>query len=562
MSIFSRIIPSYTPSRFTIQGSLAVIRERLLQTFLIGTSVVAAIALSLSIINKGQNGQFYWLAGSGLAFVWLAIITLFRDLPYRFRAGSLALLAYALAIYELYTTSLLGEICFWLLIFNIITALLIGFRPVVLTTLISGLTVVGIGMGIQIGWLAIPYPENFNLGAGWIIAALTLTLISIGLGVGVNAMIAGLLLILDEREILVNQLKEERESLENHVDLRASDIQRTLTQVKTAAEISSTISQISDPDSLFQQVVDLIQTRMGLYYVGLFRVDEFRQYAVLGAGTGEAGQTMLLHNHRLQIGAASMIGWCIANRQPRIALDVGEEAVRFNNPLLPRTRSELALPILSHGEAVGALTVQSEQPEAFDQNDIIVLQGIADGLAAAIENTRLVAELKQNLDELRSLNRNYLTQAWTEVIEEKGAGTFYYENPGPGSTGKIPVEIPIVLREQTIAHLTLEIDETRLSADEMSFLDAIATQTALALENARLVQETERRVVQELKLNEMSARFSRSNDIETILKAVVEELGQLPSVSEVSVELVATENIHPSPGNEMSDNNGNGHNPN
>jgi GAF domain-containing protein len=148
------------------------------------------------------------------------------------------------------------------------------------------------------------------------------------------------------------------------------------------------------------------------------------------------------------------------------------------------------------------------------------------------------------------------------VIDEKGADTFYYENPAPGSTGKIPVEIPIVLREQTIAHLTLEMDENRLSVDEMSFLDAIATQTALALENARLVQETERRVVQELKLNEMSARFSRSNDIETILKAVVEELGQLPSVSEASVELVAAEDIIPPTGDGILNGNGNGQRPN
>lgn len=115
-----------------------------------------------------------------------------------------------------------------------------------------------------------------------------------------------------------------------------------------------------------------------------------------------------------------MIGWCIANHQARIALDVGDEAVRFNNPYLPNTRSELALPILSRATVVGALTVQSALAKAFDQNDIIVLQGIADGLAAAIENTHLVAELQQNLDELRSLNRDYLNQAWSEVIDEKG----------------------------------------------------------------------------------------------------------------------------------------------
>lgn len=89
------------------------------------------------------------------------------------------------------------------------------------------------------------------------------------------------------------------------------------------------------------------------------------------------------------------------------------------------------------------------------------------------------------------------------------------------------------------------MNESHLSADEMAFLDAIATQTALALENARLVQETERRVIQEQKLNEMSARFTKTNDIESILRAAVEEFGRLPSVNEVSVELVVGGDVLP-----------------
>lgn len=544
MTFLRRLLPSYASPRIATRGGVAVMRERILQTLLLGLTVLGAFALTAAVIAEVQHGRLGLAAVYTSVFLAVVVITFFRDLPYPLKAGSIILLPYILAISELFDTSLLGEIRFWLLVFNILTALLIGFRPVVLTTVVSVLTMVVLGLGTRYGWLPIPNPANFNLGTGWVVSSFTMSLVSLGFGLGTNALIGGLQRLVDEREKLDGDLEVEREALENRVEQRTTDIQRRLSQMRTAAEISSAISQISTPDNLYHQVVDLIQTRMGLYYVGLFLVDEYRQFAVLNAGTGEAGQTMLARGHRLQIGPGSMIGWSIANRHPRIALDVGEEALRFNNPLLPHTRSELALPILTHGIVVGALTVQSAQANAFDQNDIFVLQGIADGLAAAIVNFHLVAELQQNLDELRTLNRDYLNQAWSEVVDEKGPKTFYFEEPQAGGH-TTPVEIPILLREQTIARLSLEMDDSHLSAEEMTFLEAISTQTALALENARLVQETERRVVQEQKLNEISARFSRTNDIESILKAAVEELGQLPFVNEVSVELVAGGDIHP-----------------
>ena len=543
MSFLRQILPANTPPRILARGGVAVMRDRILQTLLLGLAVVGAFALTAIIIEEIQAGRLGLAAVYSGVFAWLVIVVFFRGLPYNLKAASVVLLPYILAVSELFDTSLLGEIRFWLLVCNILAALLIGFRAVVITTIMSILTIGVIGLGTQFGWLTVPFPANVTIGTGWVVSSLTIALASIGFGLGTNAMIGGLQRLVDERENLVDELKTERVSLEGRVEERTADIQRRLSQMRTAAEISNAIGLISDSKSLYQQVVDLIQSRMGLYYVGLFVVDDERKFAVLRAGTGEAGQTMLARGHRLQIGPGSMIGWCVANHQARIALDVGDEAVRFNNPYLPHTRSELALPILSRATVVGALTVQSAQAKAFDQNDIIVLQGIADGLAAAIENTHLVAELQQNLDELRSLNRDYLNQAWSEVIDEKGAKTFYFEGSGSGNTSS--VEFPILLREQNIAHLTLEMDENHLSADEMAFLDAIATQTALALENARLVQETERRVVQEQKLNEMSARFSKTNDIESILRAAVEEFGRLPSVNEVSVELVVGGDVLP-----------------
>jgi PAS domain S-box-containing protein len=178
------------------------------------------------------------------------------------------------------------------------------------------------------------------------------------------------------------------------------------TQLQTAAEVSRAIGSILDPEALVPQVVDLVRERFNLYYAGLFLVDQTGEWtdepykwAVLRAGTGEAGQQMLRQGHKLEIGGSSMIGWCIANKQARITLDVGEDAVRFENPLLPKTRSELALPLISRGKPIGALTIQSEQEAAFSQEDIAALQTMADQMANAIANARLYNQAQREINE-------------------------------------------------------------------------------------------------------------------------------------------------------------------
>jgi PAS domain S-box-containing protein len=205
-------------------------------------------------------------------------------------------------------------------------------------------------------------------------------------------------------------------------------LQRRALQLQTAAEISRAASSILDPDALIRQAVDLVRERFDLYYVGLFLVDEAGsagepgKWAVLRAGTGEAGRQMIAHRHKLEVGGASMIGACVANKQARIALDVGEEAVRFENPLLSETRSELALPLVSRGEAIGALTIQSTQEAAFSDEDVTVLRTMADQLANAITNARLFDQAQTQAEEMSVLSE--LAQALSshltvqEVLDE------------------------------------------------------------------------------------------------------------------------------------------------
>ncbi len=150
--------------------------------------------------------------------------------------------------------------------------------------------------------------------------------------------------------------------------------------------VAKNIASILDPQELLQRTVDIICDEFDFYYAGVFLLSDDEKWAVLKAGRNEAGATMLAENHKLKVGGNSMIGASIGLRQARIALDVGEEAIHFSNPHLPKTRSEMALPLIVRGKVLGAVTVQSVEEAAFSDEDINALQGMADQLAIAIDN--------------------------------------------------------------------------------------------------------------------------------------------------------------------------------
>jgi PAS domain S-box-containing protein len=191
-------------------------------------------------------------------------------------------------------------------------------------------------------------------------------------------------------ELLSTIATQTAAALEN-ARLHLAEGRRAL-QLQTAAEISGAASTVLDVDELLPFVVNLIQQRFNLYYVGLFFVNETNQSAMLRAATGEAGRKMLERGHQLPIDDRSMIGWCISHETARIALDIGADAVHFNNPDLPETHSELALPLISRGQVLGAMSVQSTETAAFSPQDIAVLQTMADQVSTTIANAKLLEQ--------------------------------------------------------------------------------------------------------------------------------------------------------------------------
>jgi signal transduction histidine kinase len=209
----------------------------------------------------------------------------------------------------------------------------------------------------------------------------------------------------DERTAELQREIAERKRVEADRASLLRALQHRSNQLQTAVEVSKSASMILDPESLIDQTVRLIRERFDFYYVGLFLLDEAGEYAVLQAGTGEVFDQMFEAGHKLEVGGPSMIGQCATCGEARIALDVGEEAIRFDNPLLPQTRSEMALPLISRGQCIGALSVQSIEPNAFAEEDIAILQTMADQVAIAIENARLLEAERKRAAELEALRQ-------------------------------------------------------------------------------------------------------------------------------------------------------------
>jgi GAF domain-containing protein len=350
------------------------------------------------------------------------------------------------------------------------------------------------------------------------------------------------------------QLRGTLTGLEQRVAERTRNLQ-------AAAEVSRATTEMLEVEILLPQIVELVRDLFDLYYVGLFLLDQERSQAVLRAGTGEAGQQMLAQDWQLEVGGDSMIGRCIARGMADIQLDVGEAAVHFDNPFLPETRSEMALPLRSRGEVIGAVTIQSIESAAFDETDISTLQNMADQIAAAIYNDRLFAETQTALARLQATQRRYQVQAWSEYA--RSAETLVYETVSEGveplgdtvlsevahpqvaqplsqqkpamlsgaasGDGHAALVAPVVFRGEVIGALGVhDEDGTRKwTEQEVDLVQAIVDRMGQAAENLRLLDDAQRREARERTAREVADEIRGALTVDDALQRAAKQLGDL-----------------------------------
>jgi GAF domain-containing protein len=327
---------------------------------------------------------------------------------------------------------------------------------------------------------------------------------------------------------MVSRLQALQKDLEKKVDERTS-------QLKALNEVSRVATSILDPEELLNRVVDLITKEFGYYYSAIYLVNNSGQSCDLKAATGEAGKVLLESRHQVEISNANIIGKSIRTRKAQALPETGNKPFRSTTPLLPYTRSEISLPLLVGDQVLGALDVHSTQEAVFHEQDIESLQNMANQVAISLDNARLFEETHHRLNELRNIQKQYLREAWIDSNLPHGGISLAVGDRSDAGDDNL-VEFPIALRDQIIGQLKLGGDET-LTPEEMNWIQAIASQAALALENARLLEDSQSAAMREKFVTEITSKIWAATSLDGVLQTTIRELGQILDATEATIEI-------------------------
>ena len=361
---------------------------------------------------------------------------------------------------------------------------------------------------------------------------------------------------------LFKKLKDSLSELEDRVEERTASLaeataesEKRAKQFEAVTLVGGAIASIRSLEELLPKVTELISRQFEYYHAGIFLNDTNNEYAVLSAANSEGGKRMLARGHQLKVGAQGIVGYATGTGKPRIALDVGEDATYFDNPDMPETRSEMALPLKIGESVIGALDVQSKAASAFSEEDIGVLSLLADQVSMAIENARLFDQARRSLAESEALYRQYIRQAWGRLPKEQDLAGYRYSAMGAVpikaktedivkveaqnsevSDDKTNISVPISIRGEMIGTLSVQVpQENKLNNNQLDLVNAVAERVALSAENARLFEETNRRAERERLVSDITMKIRSTNDPDTMIQTTLNELKTALGATEVEL---------------------------
>jgi PAS domain S-box-containing protein len=514
-------------------AQLTSARETALQQIIQGVLVVSFLALVTNAVSVLPYGDWSSTALYAVLFVVLTALALARPLPFRLRSGVFVGLLYAVAAVSLVSLGLDGAGRVYLIAFVVITTAIYGFRAGLVASAASLLTWFAVGALFATGRLTPSSPNDQTLLINWVAAGLSTLLVMVALMIPQRQ-------FLDTRRQVVSttQQNTELEAARARLAAQAAQLEKATGEAQTArqqqanqaaalqrraallglnAEVARAAAALRDPAELLRTAVNLISQRFNFYHAGIFLLDDAREWAVLRAANSAGGQQMLARGHRLAVGREGIVGYVTGSGQPRVALDVGADAVHFVNPDLPDTHSEMAVPLRVRDTIIGALDVQSVEVNAFTREDANVLQSLADQIALAIDNARLFQESQARVAELQAVQRE--ARAGGGLGGPERSSAFRYDGleitplveapqTGAPSGGQLALRdalaIPLKFGDQALGSLELRRAGEAWTAEDLELTNAVADRMALALESAQLFEQTRARAQQLATLSEVT----------------------------------------------------------
>ncbi|MBL8049779.1 MAG: GAF domain-containing protein [Anaerolineales bacterium] len=504
----------------------------------------------------------------GALYMVLVIIT-FLPASYKVRGVALISLLFGLGILGITETGIIGDARVFMLASIALASLLFSWRAGWVMTACTMIAYIIFGWLILTGTMTIT-STNIRVSTleGWISASTAVLLIAVLIVNAVRLTQSEFIKAESRSQSFLSDLQKERALQEDRIQERTQLLDKRTNQLRAVADVGKSITSYRNLSELLQQTTRLIKENFGYYHVGIFLLDERKQFAVLTATNSEGGLRMLARGHQLKVGETGIVGYVAEAIKARIALDVGEDAVFFNNPDLPNTRSEMALPLVVAGQILGVLDVQSTEPNAFAEEDVATLQILAEQLAVAIQNAKLFSETEKALEASRLAYGEISREAWIKILHEQSRIGYIATPPGITETQPETVEpslakaidtgdlilgddgltisVPIKIRGQAIGAIRLkksEISEA-WSQEETNLAVTLSDQLSSALESARLYQDSQQRAARESLVSDISARLSAVTQMDLIVRETVQELGEALGNASVTFQLLDQPNGH------------------
>jgi GAF domain-containing protein len=500
---------------------------------------MCALGFGLVIANVPSATGLELFIFATLAVALLAAAML--PLPYAVKAGTLVAVGYFIGLYNVISSGPWADATVFFLAITVFTSLLFDGRSDWYIIILNVFSLVAMAILDVTGLFHVTQTELPQADYGlWLTYCADYIALAIASIWAVNLLKAEFKTIAEQFRSALFFVTKDRTELERRVDERTMGLLKKTDQLRAASYIAHQTAELQDMESILKNVVNLITDQFGFYHTGIFLMNETGDEIILHAASSEGGKQMIEKGYAIKVGSQGSIGYAAAQKKPRIALDVGPDTVLFNNPDLPMTRSEVAIPLLTRNRVLGILDVQSDQPQTFKPEDIDVLQTLADQVAVAIENARLLDEAQTALMQIEALTTFRTHEAWSQKVQE-GSFTYTYTPLGlrvgkESEDSDKTLKVPIILRGQKIGSISLSRkDDTPWTGIDQNLVNEVAYQTGLAVDNVRLVEDATQRARQEQTVGELATRFSQSLDIDGLLQTAARELGQVADVAEVSV---------------------------
>lgn len=551
-------------------AELRKVRKSVLQVVLIIASVIGTAAYFSNIFTLIASKSWIPAAVQTGGFAFIVVLTIADRLPFNIRLHGFLTAAYALAVSDLLQSGLAGEGRLFMMAFVLLGLILLPFRAGMWVFTISILTVGGIGAGMSLGLIPAPDPATIDSSASptaWLTGGMLYFLLVIVVMAGLFFLIRNLERSITSQKSLADRLEQEQQNLEKRVRERTIVLDQRTKEMELSSTFSRGVSRLTELDDLLTFAADFAVDQLNLSQAAIYLLDQPGEYFVLMTARGKIAAGLKDQQAKVRINQPDSIAQLALAGTARPVVNTLNEVSFFRHPVLETLHSMMVLPIHINSQVTGAVVYFFNDETVSTKEEVLFLQTLVDQFAVALEKARLMSNLKMNLNEYQARGREMTQKAWRAQLLRSGRRTYAYRynrerlesgvaqsaeagtafqqarlvrKVQAGENGEKPstvLAVPIMLRDQPFGVIDIQFAGDTVSSDVIELIVATTRRLALALDNARLVEQIQTRAEREHTVSDIAARVRASGDIDSILKTAAAEIGRSLGASEVLVQL-------------------------